>query len=871
MTAPEHDSLSSTGGGPTATVELDTGGVLQAEPSAAPPSGAPVGLPARYTVHDRIGEGGTCEVFLAEDRELDRVVAIKVLRVGRAAQAEAVRLRFLAEAQVTARLPHPGVIPVYGRGELHDGRPWFAMKFVRGPTFGDVIRELHARSGKAEWAPTSTGWTFWRLVDALARCCETIAYAHSVSVMHRDLKPSNIMLGQFGEALVMDWGLAKLVDAEGLIPARGARAAEGATQDLLLQTLPVRQGGEAASLSPQTREADSRRTHFGAVVGTPQYMAPEVAAGGSAKCSAGVDIYGLGTLLYELLCGHAPFPTDGATAVVHLRTGVEPAPVRALLQTHPRIPEALVEVCERAMHRDPCARYEDAAALGAAIRAWLDGSVRLRQALAMVDEALSRGDRAAAVAGRAEGLRQAARRMLEGVRDFDPVERKVEAWAAEDEALVLDVQAAELRAAMLERARSALSLVPELREAHDLLAAHHAEQLLAAEAQGDGAAAVLHEQALRQHDRGPYARLLAGEAELSLRTDPPGAQVEAARLVRSLRRIVEEPVGPIGRADGGPLRLHRGTFLLSVRAPGCAPVQLHVRLQRSERWALRPPGAAADQVLRLPRADELGPDEVWIPPGWFDAGGDTQAVDSLPAARVWVDGFVIERDAVTNARWLAYVNALVDEGALEQARAAVPRRPTGDGGGPAWPQGPDGRYRLPDSSAGADIGWRLQAPVVRISFEVAQAWCRWTSVREGLPWRLPHELEWEKAARGVDGRTFPWGDHVDGTWACTASAHADASAIAEVGSYPADRSPWGLRDMGGNAQCWCDTPWSFEGHGIGADGRLRIDAEADKDPRRIIRGGAWNQSAQTGRCAARLVSPPDQWWSAVGVRRVRSL
>jgi hypothetical protein len=140
--------------------------------------------------------------------------------------------------------------------------------------------------------------------------------------------------------------------------------AEGATQDLLLQTLPVRQGGEAASLSPQTREADSRRTHFGAVVGTPQYMAPEVAAGGSAKCSAAVDIYGLGTLLYELLCGHAPFPTDGATAVVHLRTGAEPAPVRALLQTHPRIPEALVEVCERAMHRDPCARYADAAALG---------------------------------------------------------------------------------------------------------------------------------------------------------------------------------------------------------------------------------------------------------------------------------------------------------------------------------------------------------------------------------------------------------------------------------------------------------------------------------------------------------------------------
>ncbi|MBL8618378.1 MAG: SUMF1/EgtB/PvdO family nonheme iron enzyme [Deltaproteobacteria bacterium] len=869
MTAPEQDSLSSMGGAPTATVELDSGEVAQVEHGGAPPSGAPVGLPERYTVHDRIGEGGSCEVFVAEDRELDRVVAIKVLRVGRQGQAEAVRQRFLAEAQVTARLPHPGVIPVYGRGALPDGRPWFAMKFVRGPTFGDVIRELHTLSTPTEWAPTPAGWTFWRLVDALARCCDTIAYAHSVSVVHRDLKPSNVMLGQFGEALVMDWGLAKLVGVDA--SAGGPATRGGETQDLLLAPAPAPLVLPTRNTLP--RGTESRRTHFGAVVGTPQYMAPEVACGQLAGASPAVDIWGLGTLLYELLTGHAPYPTDGVSAVAQLRQGQMPAPVRALLLSHPRLPEALVEVCERAMRRDPSARYADAAEVGAAIRAWLDGSVRLRQALAMIDEARSHGDRAAAVARRAEGLRQASRRMLEGVRDYDPVERKVEAWAAEDEAAGLELQAAELRAAMLERARSALSLVPELREAHELLAAHHAEQLLAAEAQGDGAAAVLHEQALRQHDRGPYARLLGGEAELTLRTDPPGAQVEAARLVRSLRRIVEEPVGPIGRADDGPLLLHRGTFLLSVRAPGCAPVQLHVRLQRSERWALRPPGAAADQVLRLPRAEELGPDDVWIPPGWFEAGGDPQAVDSLPAARVWVDGFVIERDAVTNARWLAYVNALVDEGAVEQARAAVPRRPTGEGGGPAWPQGPDGHYSLPDSSAGADIEWRLQAPVVRISFWAAQAWCRWTSTREGLPWRLPHELEWEKAARGVDGRTFPWGDHVDGTYACTSASHEGTPSIAEVGSYPVDRSPWGLRDMGGNAQCWCDTPWSFEGHGVAPDGRLRLGLApgVDCDPRRIIRGGAWSQVAQISRCATRFVSAPEQWWSAVGVRRVRSL
>jgi len=215
----------------------------------------------RYELREEIGRGGMGVVYRAHDRELRRDVALKVLRAGPDAADLARRLH--REARVLAALEHPGIVPVHDVGALADGPAFYVMKLVRG-------RRLD------EWAagsPTST-----ERLRAFERICETVAFAHAHGVVHRDLKPGNVMLGAFGEVLVMDWGVAKvLADAK---------------------------AGSAATA------VDAGETAAGTVLGTPGYMAPEQAAGDARAIDARTDVYALGGVLHFLLAGSPP--TAGA-------------------------------------------------------------------------------------------------------------------------------------------------------------------------------------------------------------------------------------------------------------------------------------------------------------------------------------------------------------------------------------------------------------------------------------------------------------------------------------------------------------------------------------------------------------------------------
>ncbi|HMG55542.1 MAG TPA: serine/threonine-protein kinase, partial [Kofleriaceae bacterium] len=226
-------------------------------------------LPGRYDDLCRIGGGAFGEVRRVRDTLFDRVVAMKLLRASHA-DRESVRRRFLVEAQITAQLQHPGIVAVYDRGELPDGRLWFTMKEVRGRTLGDVIDELHAHKEPDGFRPVASGWTFRRLIDAFARIAQAIAYAHSRGVVHRDLKPDNLMVGEFGEVLVMDWGLARRL---------GTEAGE------------LDQAGGSGGSSPAL-------THHGDVLGTPAYMSPEQARGDTARHGPSTDVYALGAVLH---------------------------------------------------------------------------------------------------------------------------------------------------------------------------------------------------------------------------------------------------------------------------------------------------------------------------------------------------------------------------------------------------------------------------------------------------------------------------------------------------------------------------------------------------------------------------------------------
>ena len=250
--------------------------------------GAPA-LPARYTDLGRIAAGGFGEIRRVHDAELDRVVAMKLLRPD-VARAPSLEARFVAEAKLTAGLEHPGIVGVHDRGRLDDGRLWFTMREVRGRTLREVIDEVHAAAGPEGFRETPSGWTFRRLADAFARVCQAVAYAHRRGVVHRDLKPDNIMVGELGEALVMDWGLGRRVGAA------------DATDE----------GADA----PPEDTASPQLTKLGDVLGTPAYMPPEQALGQRDLHGLPSDVYALGAVLYHLLAGRPPYVGGSARVVV---------------------------------------------------------------------------------------------------------------------------------------------------------------------------------------------------------------------------------------------------------------------------------------------------------------------------------------------------------------------------------------------------------------------------------------------------------------------------------------------------------------------------------------------------------------------------
>jgi serine/threonine-protein kinase len=327
---------------------------------------------------------------------------------------------------------------------------------------------------------------------------------------------------------------------------------------------------------------------------------------------------------------------------------------------------------------------------------------------------------------------------------------------------------------------------------------------------------------------------------------------------------VTEPIGVLGRTPLREVALPRGSYVLVLRAPDHGTVRYPVLIERMGHWAGRPPGAAESLPVPLPRASKEP--SVLVPAGWFRAGGDPLAVDSLSARRVWVDGFFMARDPVTNAEWLRFVNDLLAHG--EDVQELVPRAVGAGHEGPAWERRSDGLFRLPEVAAEPQVPWDPAAPVVRVTHRAACRYAAWLAARTGQPWRLPDELEWEKAARGVDGRRFPWGDHTDGTWACTADSHGSHARIAPVHAFPDDLSPYGIRGLGGNCQAWTQSPWSQHRPDAPDGGRLVVGSD-DSGELRVVRGGSWAAVGERSRSAGRLVGRPDHAYMRVGVRVVR--
>jgi serine/threonine-protein kinase len=278
----------------------------------------------RYVLTQLHAQGGLGRVWLARDQSLGRDVALKELRP-EGADRPTLWARFLEEAQVTGQLEHPGIVPVYELARRpDDGQPFYAMRFVRGHTLSAAIKAYHEK----RQAGTATPLDLRGLLNAFVAVCNAVAYAHSRGVIHRDLKPANVVLGDFGEAMVLDWGLAKVL-------SRGT--AEGAVPPVALVTEEARQ-----------------ETVQGQVLGTPAYMAPEQAEGRSDLLDARTDVYGLGALLYEILAGQPPFSGADVPDVLRRVREEAPVPPRQVVAETPRPLEA---VCLKALAKQRADRY----------------------------------------------------------------------------------------------------------------------------------------------------------------------------------------------------------------------------------------------------------------------------------------------------------------------------------------------------------------------------------------------------------------------------------------------------------------------------------------------------------------------------------
>jgi eukaryotic-like serine/threonine-protein kinase len=295
----------------------------------------------RYRLGARIGSGGMGVVYLVEDRELGREAAMKILAVPEDPEGELSR-RLLAEARLVAALEHPNIVPVHDAGVLPDGRVFYVMKLVRG---------MRLDEWRLEAAPRPA------LLRLFQKVCEAVAFAHARGIIHRDLKPENVMIGAFGEALVMDWGIAKILrgtpDPAGA-PSPGPPAPAGVS------------GSGTLSLPGKPVEATRR----GALIGTPAYMAPEQAAGETDRIDERTDVYALGALLFFLLSGRPPYEGTSAAAIL---SSVREGPAPALRSLDPAVPKALDAICRKAMSLDSRDRYASAREMAMDVQRLLDG------------------------------------------------------------------------------------------------------------------------------------------------------------------------------------------------------------------------------------------------------------------------------------------------------------------------------------------------------------------------------------------------------------------------------------------------------------------------------------------------------------------
>lgn len=296
-----------------------------------------------YDERGIIGRGGTGRVYLGFDRNIEREIAVKELDIESKERGYAkILARFVREAKITGQLEHPGIVPIYEFGVRRDGKVYYAMKYVRGKTLHKAIKECEDSSPETAFAKRM------KLLGALIDVCEAMSFAHTSNVIHRDLKPGNIVLGKFGETVLLDWGLAKKTgNGESML---------GMEEHLKWNESEI----------PENPELTSQ----GQLLGTLSYMSPEQAAGDNEKIDQRSDVYSLGAILFVILTGKKPYAGERRKIFEFIKSDLPVPSPKKLLSI---VPAELAVICEKAMKKDKNERYSNAGEMAEDLKAYRDG------------------------------------------------------------------------------------------------------------------------------------------------------------------------------------------------------------------------------------------------------------------------------------------------------------------------------------------------------------------------------------------------------------------------------------------------------------------------------------------------------------------
>lgn len=820
-----------------------------------------------------LGVGGMGEIRKIYDERLNRTLAMKIVHK-ELLKRSAVIARFVEEAQVGAQLQHPNIVPIHEIGQLDDGRLYFTMREIRGRTLKDVIDEVHESIEDRQWKQTASGWSFRRLVDAFHEVCGAMEYAHSKGVLHRDLKPENIMLGEYGEVLVVDWGIAKVLGQV----------------DLLSQM------SEMDLVSTERSQTRQHATQMGQIAGTPSYMSPEQAMGQVNKLDVRSDIYALGTILYEILTGKpAYYGNTGVEILQKVIAGpppsisVVPATKDRLLSPEvvrqttdeldvlPRLPSVLVVACERAMSRKQKDRYADVAEFGRVVSDWMDGVKKQERALKLVDEAMKLVEVRSKLEHESAVLFEEAQIGLRDVPSWAQESAKEQWWKKEERAEQLAQEAHTQLILFKQQLQAALTVKPNLEEAHLALAAQYRKEHRFAERTRALSAAKKAELRLQKHvealpqghpKRTEYCNYLTGVSGVALEIEGDVVEIVLEKYEAQYKRLVPKTVGVLSREQLTDYRLEMGSYRLCLKGPTGNRVQYPFVVGRGDKWDGTDP-----QGLNRPIQMVDAKQDCFVPAGWCWAGEEEHAGNPLERRRIWVDSFIIKPTPVTNREYLYFLNDLVRNGFESDALRCVPRERSGHLdhlGSMIYGQDAEGFFRLVPDGDG-DL-WKLDWPVMMVDWYGAFCYTEWLAKTTGEPWRLPHELEWEKAARGVDGRSYPWGDGFDPSYCCMMNSHEHNPLPVEVDSFSIDQSVYGVMGMGGNVMDWTNTSRVETWDELLVNQAPRIEVHTlQTSTHKVFRGGCWNLNADESRCSSRSGRSPSRRFGVLGFRVCRSL